>query len=476
MTDKAKGNFSYGMQPYSVRDGLQDSAGAYASLAFSYAQKFESNASIKSTIGTVSTAFGGTITVVFEASDYVNALNSDSPGKQLAVEIAGTAGIFIGGSIVAAATSAVGVPVLAATALAGLAAYTGNQIAQYSTGWAIDYYSSIDTTGPNYSSGYMEGPWKNDGSFSSDPYNRFEFNRGEVYTGYTGDGTGYKTPKEQLSGPEKTEESPGYVYVGPGTLLEEITVSSSQGTSWGGLTNAWNGFVNWVGSIVDAVKSVFNGGVDAESTKPLIIDLGSTNVTSGDGLEFEARTNSHVFYDFDKDGFKERTAWVGPNEGIVIWDKNKNGIVDDGEMILTDFKPGSKTDMDALIKAGFDTDNDGKIEASETDGGTGDAGRLLIWQDKNVNAVFDNGDVVSSFGSVVSYIDIGNVNIDSQDKNNDGQVDADETVRFNDGSIIYGTYKVILADGSSKTTAYDMAFAHDDYGYKVDSSGDTIRH
>jgi Ca2+-binding RTX toxin-like protein len=215
---------------------------------------------------------------------------------------------------------------------------------------------------------------------------------------------------------------------------------------------------------------------DPPSVQPLVIDLGPTAAEAGDGLQFIDRLASAVFYDFDKDGYRERTAWVGPNEGIVVWDKDNDGKVDAGEIILTGFEAGSKSDMDALIQAGFDKNKDGKIDATEADGKIGsstagdtkaDPGRLMVWQDKNMNGIFDSGDTAVGIEKIVSSIDISKAHLDS-----DGQVVVDDAIRFRDGSRVFGVYEVELAGNGGKTKAYDMAFAFDDLGFKV-VDGDT---
>jgi hypothetical protein len=61
---------------------------------------------------------------------------------------------------------------------------------------------------------------------------------------------------------------------------------------------------------------------------PLIIDL------DGDGITLTAlgvageEGASGVFFDYDGDGFGERTGWVSPNDGILVYDRNRNGTVD----------------------------------------------------------------------------------------------------------------------------------------------------
>jgi hypothetical protein len=253
---------------------------------------------------------------------------------------------------------------------------------------------------------------------------------------------------------------------------------------------------------------------------PLVIDLGPTGLEKEeDGLVFFDRFSSPIFFDYDGNdgGFRERTAWVGPNEGIVVWDKdgdldrNRDGVIDLGdvdqnedgiidaderdtytgkiatnELVLTKGKAPGKTDLDALIQ-GLDKNGNGIIEDWETDGfaddgngnrlslaegGIEDKGVLYIWRDSELNGKLDKGELVT-FGSLVEKID-GNVDyLDKSklaDTDNDGDLDAVPEVRFRDGSMIYGTAKVTLVGGAT-TTAYDMGFAHNELGIRQDGDG-----
>jgi hypothetical protein len=55
---------------------------------------------------------------------------------------------------------------------------------------------------------------------------------------------------------------------------------------------------------------------------PLILDL------DGDGVEVSPLLGSTTYFDYDQDGFAERTGWVAPDDGILAIDDNGNGLVD----------------------------------------------------------------------------------------------------------------------------------------------------
>ena len=62
----------------------------------------------------------------------------------------------------------------------------------------------------------------------------------------------------------------------------------------------------------------------AETTRsPLIVDL------DGDGVETTSGANG-VYFDHDGNGFAEKTAWVGKDDGLLVRDINGNGQIDNG--------------------------------------------------------------------------------------------------------------------------------------------------
>ena len=72
---------------------------------------------------------------------------------------------------------------------------------------------------------------------------------------------------------------------------------------------------------------------------PLIIDLGESGI--------ELRSLEHgVNFDLDNNGFAEKTAWIGTEDGFLALDRNGNGNIDNGGELFGDqviLKDGSKS-------------------------------------------------------------------------------------------------------------------------------------
>jgi hypothetical protein len=70
-----------------------------------------------------------------------------------------------------------------------------------------------------------------------------------------------------------------------------------------------------------------SGRLKNPPVSPLIVDL------NGDGVKTISLTDTGVYFDLDKDGFAQRTAWVSPQDGLLALDRNANGRIDDiGEL------------------------------------------------------------------------------------------------------------------------------------------------
>jgi hypothetical protein len=65
--------------------------------------------------------------------------------------------------------------------------------------------------------------------------------------------------------------------------------------------------------------SSFDGWDYGDSWDPVVLDL------DGSGIDITNRTDSTVYFDVDGDGYREQTAWAGPNDGLLVIDLAGNG-------------------------------------------------------------------------------------------------------------------------------------------------------
>ncbi len=176
---------------------------------------------------------------------------------------------------------------------------------------------------------------------------------------------------------------------------------------------------------------------------PIAIDL------NGNGLDFIPLDKSTVHFDMNDDGQVDRTAWVGPEDGILVIDLNGDkNITDKSEFVFTDHAPEASTDMEALQTA-FDTDGDKYL--------TPDDARWKefgIWQDADSDGKTDEGEFKSLDEMGVLSISLTN--------NRESSSPAH-------GIFLFGTSAVQFVDGH-KAAAGDAAFSYIASGADIDNA------
>ena len=128
---------------------------------------------------------------------------------------------------------------------------------------------------------------------------------------------------------------------------------------------------------------------------PLIIDL------DGDGIE-TVSLDEGVFFDQSSDGFAELSSWVDTDDGIIVHDKNNNGIIDNGNEIFGDNyikENGTKASSGFDALSDFDSNQDGVVN--------------------NQDANFSSLKVLKGDGTLLTMDDAGisSINLSSQNKN-----------------------------------------------------------
>ncbi len=183
---------------------------------------------------------------------------------------------------------------------------------------------------------------------------------------------------------------------------------------------------------------------------PLVIDL------DGDGVEIKPLDRSTTTFDIDSDGYKERTAWVGADDGMLVIDLDSDGqVTQSKEMAFGEWTTEQDTDLQALAKV-FDSNKDGTFDSRDAR-----FNEFRIWKDANSNGVSDEGEMMT-------LQDAGIASIATTVK--DGTA-----LDLSDGTSIAGLFKVQRTDGKLVDGA-DVAFAYQKNGVKetVDAQGNKV--
>ncbi len=113
----------------------------------------------------------------------------------------------------------------------------------------------------------------------------------------------------------------------------------------------------------DLSNDEYNGAKEvAPPRDPLVIDLGLS------GIELTSVENG-VHFDLDKNGFAEKTAWIGEEDGFLAYDRNNNGIIDNGGELFSDqvvMSDGSISTSGFAALSDIDSNSDGVIDEKRT--------------------------------------------------------------------------------------------------------------
>jgi hypothetical protein len=124
---------------------------------------------------------------------------------------------------------------------------------------------------------------------------------------------------------------------------------------------------------------------------PIVLDL------DGDGVETTS-VNDGAYFDHDANGFSERTGWAGSDDGLLVWDRNGDRIINDGKEVFGDqtlLQNGERATNGYQALAEWDDNSDGKIDSNDAVWSN-----LKVWQD------FD-GDGYSSADELFALNDLG---------------------------------------------------------------------
>ena len=130
---------------------------------------------------------------------------------------------------------------------------------------------------------------------------------------------------------------------------------------------------------LDPLSNEYDAAGNANPPRdPLVIDLG------GLGIELTTLENG-VHFDLDKNGFAEKTAWIGKEEGFLVLDRNGDGEITDGGELF-----GDRVELEnGLISvSGFqalselDDNKDGMVDSNDSMWN-----QLRVWIDKDQNGV-----------------------------------------------------------------------------------------
>jgi Ca2+-binding RTX toxin-like protein len=146
--------------------------------------------------------------------------------------------------------------------------------------------------------------------------------------------------------------------------------------------------INELGFDADAFIQDIISYIPFPTVDPLVLSL------NGNDIESYGAQNSTVLFDFDGDGRKNVTGWVGTGSGLLVLDRNSDGIINDGSELFSDFT--IKYDGSGRCANGFealqqeDSNGDGVVDANDKN-----FEALKVWNDSNQDGITDAGELHS---------------------------------------------------------------------------------
>jgi hypothetical protein len=137
---------------------------------------------------------------------------------------------------------------------------------------------------------------------------------------------------------------------------------------------------------------------------PLILDL------DGDGLEISPLSKG-VLFDANGDTIKTGTAWAASDDGMLVWDRNGNGLIDSGTELFGDetvLANGQKAANGFAALAELDSNADGKFDLNDAQYAS-----LRIWRDMNQDGISQADELQTLADSGVKSISLTNTTVNT---------------------------------------------------------------
>jgi len=202
-----------------------------------------------------------------------------------------------------------------------------------------------------------------------------------------------------------------------------------------------------------SVKELMIGASTAQVIRrdPLVLDL------DDDGLEIDP-LGSGAHFDLDRNGFAEETAWVNKDDGLLVFDRNGDGIINDGGELF-----GDQTTMadGTTAASGFealtemDTNGDGIISSEDEK-----FADLRVWQDANSDGFTAEGELKTLKEVGITAIDLENQMVNKDIAGNNTIVR--EGVYFKDDGTLGNVGELLFERDTLNTEGNEVRENEDD--------------
>lgn len=138
---------------------------------------------------------------------------------------------------------------------------------------------------------------------------------------------------------------------------------------------------------------------------PLVLDL------DGDGIE-TVKTDGYqgAMFDHDKDGIQVATGWVAADDGLLVIDKNGDGLINNGGELFGDnqvLKDGTLATTGYAALADYDSNGDKVIDSKDAE-----FADLRVWRDLNQDGISQSNELFTLAQLNIQSLDLEHQNVD----------------------------------------------------------------
>nr|WP_234894952.1 adhesin [Sinorhizobium meliloti] len=187
-------------------------------------------------------------------------------------------------------------------------------------------------------------------------------------------------------------------------------------------------------------STTWDDGRVTNGKPPIVLDLNGDDHI--DLRPYEPSATDGPEFDWDGDGERDATAWVGPEDGLLAIDlaatggAGSDGLINlERELAFASWVEGGSvaSDMEGL-RLVFDTNHDNVLDIQDQRWA-----EFRVWQDKNQNGITDLGELLTMSEAGIKLVNL---------------LPSTEGARaFEDGSAITGTSSMVMTDGTSRLVA-----------------------
>lgn len=155
-----------------------------------------------------------------------------------------------------------------------------------------------------------------------------------------------------------------------------------------------------------------SGGIGPGGFDPLVLDI------NGDGRIALKSVADGVYYDFHADGFAEKSAWISAEDGVLVWDRDRDGLIEGyAEMIASPVSLNDaindwenfRDDIHGFAQlSALDANQDGVFDAKDAM-----YRHLRVWQDANQDGISQADELKTLAQLKIKSIDIAGARLDN---------------------------------------------------------------